>query len=77
MKNKTGSIDSQLNAQADARRDAYKVICKKLAEARAIIAECEQLAQETGASFDFQVSYGMGGSYNGETSEWESSSQNC
>ena len=45
------------------KRDAYKEISNKLAQAKALIKDCEKIADETGESFNWSLGYGMGGVY--------------
>ncbi len=45
------------------KQEAYKVISNNLAQAKALIKECERLADETGESFTWSLGYGMGGTY--------------
>ena len=41
------------------------------------IREAEAFADKHELSFNLYPTYGMGGEYNGQTNEWEPSSQNC
>lgn len=50
------------------KQEAYAKISALCDEAKAKIKEAERLADECGSSFYFQVSYGMGGTYNPKTS---------
>jgi predicted NUDIX family phosphoesterase len=50
------------------KQEAYEKISALCAEAKAKIKEAERLADQHGSSFSFQVSYGMGGTYNPKTS---------
>lgn len=50
------------------KQEAYQKISALCDEAKAKIKEAERLADEHGSSFYFQVSYGMGGTYNPRTS---------
>ena len=48
----------------DERKEANAKIAKKLADATALIRECETIADEFGVEFDWDgPEYGMGGSY--------------
>lgn len=47
------------------KQEASKEIARKLAEARKLITECEQIADDAGVDFSWGgPSYGMGGYYN-------------
>lgn len=69
------------------KKEALVVIEKKLKQAHALIKECEELADKTGAGFHWDISYGMGGWYNPKIDEdgnhvesgagWQASSQSC
>lgn len=58
---KTGEIELD-------KQEANKIIAEKLAQAEALIKECEELANQTGVGFSWDLAYGMGGWYNPDTS---------
>ena len=61
------------------KEEANKLLADKLAEAKKLISECEDIADKHGLSFSSPVNeYGMGGHYYGkgpanEDGEWENS----
>lgn len=62
------------------RQEALTEISNKLDLARAIISECEKIAEEACVEFDFSVTYGMGGTYYPvnkivDEDEWSSSNE--
>jgi hypothetical protein len=65
--------------------EASKLIAEKIAQAEALIKECEKLGKENDVSFSWNLAYGMGGYYGpawGSSSEeeewaWNSSSESC
>ena len=59
------------------KQEAEKQIEVLVKEAHEKIDEAERLADKYELSFDWDLSYGMGGSYDGEEGEWRSSSSNC
>ena len=62
------------------RKEATAEIARKVEEAYKALGEASKLADEFGLSFSFGPSYGMGGTYYGQTKPedahdgWESSS---
>lgn len=57
-------------------QQANELIAEKMAQAAALVAECEAIADETGATFSCDLGgYGMGGWY--ESGEWQASSHSC
>lgn len=64
-------------ANEQQEEDALKVIAGKMDQIRALLAECEQIAQENGVSFSSPIGeYGMGG-YFDPNDGWISSSSGC
>lgn len=75
----------------DERKEANAKISKKLAEATALIRECEAIADEFGVEFHWDgPEYGMGGYYtpdfehsdeeswyNSDETGWQASSHSC
>ena len=59
------------------KQEAEKQIEVLVKEAHEKIDEAKRLADKYELSFDWDLSYGMGGSYDGEEGEWRSSSSNC
>lgn len=58
------------------KQQANALIAEKMAQAAALVAECEHIADEAGVSFSCDLGgYGMGGWY--ESGEWSASSQSC
>lgn len=72
------------------KKVALKAISEKLKQARDLITECEEIADEADVIFSFDVAYGMGGTYHPpkkkaerpadadddwEDSDWESSDE--
>jgi hypothetical protein len=51
------------------KQEANKIIAEKIAQAEALIKECEVIADKTGVGFSWDLAYGMGGWYNPDTSE--------
>jgi hypothetical protein len=64
------------------KEEANKVLSEKLAAVKALMSECENLADEHGLSFSSPIGeYGMGGQFYGkgpanEDGEWEESDSN-
>ena len=56
-------------------KEASTEIACKVKLALALVKEAEALADEHGLEFEFSVSYGMGGWYNGksQSEDWDSS----
>ena len=64
-----------------------KEIKEKLAAAYALIQECQDIADREKSSFNWELAYGMGGTYYGDPEEvnsygdkeagWQSSSSDC
>jgi hypothetical protein len=59
------------------KQQATKKISDKLEQAHKLIRECETLADAHDISFDWDISYGMGGYYSGTNGEWNASSESC
>ncbi len=59
------------------KQEAEKQIEVLVKEAHEKIDEAKRLADKYELSFDWDLSYGMGGSYDGEEGEWKSSSDSC
>jgi predicted nuclease with TOPRIM domain len=59
------------------KQEAEKQIEVLLKEAYEKLDEAKRLADKHELSFDWDLSYGMGGSYDGEDGQWRSSSSNC
>lgn len=58
------------------RQEATKLIAEKINAAQALINEAEEISNESGVGFDWDLAYGMGGWYNPkpkDESEWTSS----
>lgn len=49
------------------KQEAYAKISALTAEAKAKVKEAERIADEHGVDFSFSVSYGMGGTYKGQS----------
>lgn len=58
------------------RKAAAELIAFKMAEVYALISECEQIATKNDVSFEFDFTYGMGGTYYPDDG-WNPSSQSC
>lgn len=56
--------------------NANKLISQKLKEAYGLIAECEEIAKGAEIHFSFDLSYGMGGTFDPHDG-WQASSQSC
>lgn len=74
------------------KNQAKQEIDKKLKEAHDLISECENLADQHGLGFSWDLAYGMGGWYQGKPADvpdrdeddyyesdygWQASSQGC
>jgi len=59
------------------KQEAEVKIESLIKEAYEKLDEAKSLADKYELSFDWDLSYGMGGSYNGEEGQWRSSSDNC
>jgi len=83
--------ETQKKAKEVRRRDATKQISDKLEAVKALLKECEGLAEDAAITFNFSPAYGMGGTYNPVSLKeeyklvgdeyyevgWVSSSANC
>ena len=49
------------------KQEAYAKISTLTADAKAKVKEAEKIADEHGVDFSFSVSYGMGGTYKGQS----------
>lgn len=65
------------------RKSEMEKLRAKLAAAKQLVQECEQISERTGQGFSWNLAYGMGGYYqpnsvpdDGE-SGWQSSSDSC
>lgn len=67
IKEKRKSLESQAKATIEALTG----------QAYALIKEAEELAIASGESFDFSLEYGMGGTFDPDSGEWNSSSSMC
>ena len=61
----------------DIRQEASALIVEKLFQAKELIRECELLADRHDIVFNWDISYGMGGYYDGSEGEWMPSSESC
>ena len=82
LKAKLDALDTEFeelneSEQEREKQEAEKQIETLLKEAHEKIDEAKKLADKYELSFDWDLSYGMGGSYDGEEGEWRSSSSNC
>lgn len=68
------AIDKK-DAPAMTKEQANNLLSDKLEQARALISECEALADKYQLEFSMDIAYGMGGYY--EEGEWNPSSQSC
>lgn len=71
-----------LQEQIDEKREllagnAEKAIDELVSRAYKLIREAEELAVASGESFEFSIEYGMGGTFDPDTREWNSSSSMC
>lgn len=58
------------------QQEANALIAEKMAQAEALVAECEQIATDANVSFSCDIGgFGMGGWF--ESGEWMASSQSC
>lgn len=57
------------------QQEANKLIAEKVSQAYALIRECEHIADEACIDFSFDLAYGMGGYYQPDHEDWESSSK--
>ena len=69
--------DAKTTVSANTRKTADKQITDLLSQARSLITQAENIADENGITFTFSLEYGMGGTYypHGRENdhEWESS----
>ena len=69
--------DAKTTVSANTRKTADKQITDLLSQARSLISQAENIADENGVTFCFNLEYGMGGTYypHGRENdhEWESS----
>lgn len=67
---------SEINLPSN-ENEAREEINKLISKAYDAINRAEELANKFNITFDFDVAYGMGGSYDPVEGEWVSSSENC
>ena len=71
--------DAKTTVSANTRKTADKQITDLLSQARSLITQAENIADENGITFTFSLEYGMGGTYyphgreNDGDDEWDSS----
>lgn len=71
--------DAKTQVSANTRKTADKQISDLLSQARSLITQAEDIADENGVTFSFSLEYGMGGTYyphgreDDGDHEWESS----
>jgi hypothetical protein len=86
-------VDAEMNDNTNnielSKADARKLLNEKVQAAYAAIADAQVIADKHGLNFDFDIAYGMGGSYIGDPEEreeydedeldggWRSSSAMC
>lgn len=58
-------------------KEAAEIISALTAEAYEKIRAAETIAEKFEIDFDFSVTYGMGGYFDGRDGEWQPSSQSC
>ena len=59
------------------KQEAIEQISKLVNEAFEAISQAEGIACEHNVGFSFDLTYGMGGYFDGETGDWNPSSLSC